>query len=68
MQRDVLTEDAIYIVTRDYDECVEQSGGRTEYARALDDGRYVVVVIEDDGQTVETVWCNKRRSRRQRRR
>jgi len=67
MQRDNLTEDDVYTVVGDYDEMIEQVRGRTEYARTLDDGRYLVVVIEDDGRTVVTVWLNKRRSRRRRR-
>jgi hypothetical protein len=63
MQRDSLTEDDVYIVVGDYDERIEQVGGRTEYARDLDDGRHIVV-IEGDEQTVVTVWWDKRRSRR----
>ena len=67
MQRDSLTEDDICIVVGDYDEKVERIEGRTEYARELDDGRYVVVVIEDNGMTIVSAWWNKRRSRRRRR-
>jgi hypothetical protein len=67
MQRDSLTEDDVYAVVRDYDESIEQDTGRREYARELDDGRYVVVVIEDGQKTVVTVWWNKRRGRRRRR-
>jgi hypothetical protein len=67
MQRDGLTEDEIYTVVGDYDEKIERNDGRTEYARELDDGHYVLVVIEDDGVTIVSVWWNKRRSRRRRR-
>jgi hypothetical protein len=67
MQRDGLTEDDIYTVVGDYDEKIERNEGRTEYARELDDGRYILVVIEDEGVTVVSVWWNKRRSRRRRR-
>ena len=68
MQDDSLTEADVYTVVADFDERIEQDGGRTELARLLDDGRYVVVVLEDDGFTVVTSWLDKRRSRRRRRR
>ena len=67
MQRDSLTDDDVYLVVGDYDEKIERIEGRTEYARRLDDGRYVVVVIEYDGMTVVSAWCDRRRSRRRRR-
>ena len=67
MQRDNLTEDDVYTVVGDYDEKIERIEGRREYARELDDGRHVVVVIEDDGVTVVSAWWNKRRSRWRRR-
>lgn len=67
MQRDNLTEDDVYTVVGDYDEKIERIEGRTEYARELDDGRHVVVVIEEDGVTVVSAWWNKRRSRWRRR-
>jgi hypothetical protein len=68
MQNDGLTDDDVFTVVGDCDERIEQHSGRTEFARLLDDGRYVVVVVEDDGFTVVTAWLDKRRSRRRRRR
>jgi Txe/YoeB family toxin of Txe-Axe toxin-antitoxin module len=67
MRADSLTEDDVWTVIGDYDEMLDRQDGRTEYARRLDDGRYVVVVVEEDRVTVVTVWWDKRRSRRPRR-
>jgi hypothetical protein len=68
MQTDSLTDEDVYTVVGDYDEKIVQQCGRTEFARLLDDGRYVVVVLERDGSTVVSAWLDKRRSRRRRRR
>ena len=62
--RDSIAKDEVYTVIGDYDERVDRFDGRTMYERLLDDGRYVVVVIEDDGVTVVTAWEDARRSRR----
>ena len=35
---------------------IGREDGRAEYSRMLDDGRLVTVVVEDDGETVVTVW------------
>ena len=67
MQRDSIAEDDVYTIVGDYDEIIERPGGRTEYGRMLDDGRWIVVVVADE-TIVKTVWWDKRRGRRQRRR
>ena len=66
VQRDSVSEDEVYHVVGDADEEIDRDDGRTEYWRILDDGRQIVVVVEDDTGTVKTVWWNKRRSRRRR--
>ena len=66
MQRDSVSEDEVYHVVGDADDEIERDDGRTEYWRVLDDGRQIVVVVEDGTQTVKTVWWHKRRSRRRR--
>ena len=54
-------------VVGDYDEMIERiTDGRTEYSRMMDDGRWFVVVIENDGVTMVSAWWDRRRSRRQR--
>ena len=68
LQDDGLTMDNVFTVVGDYDDRIERTvDGRTEYGRTLEDGRYVVVVIEHDGLTMVTAWQDKRRSRRQNR-
>lgn len=53
MQADSITEDDVYTVVGDYDEAFEHIvDGRTEYGRMMEDGRWFVVVIENDGETV----------------
>ena len=67
MRRDVISEDHVYHVVGDADDMIERYDGRTEYWGTLEDGRQLVVVVEDDTQIVKTVWWNKRGSRRRRR-
>jgi hypothetical protein len=67
MQRDSVSEDDVYHVVGDADEEIERDDGRTEYARMLDDGRWIVVIVEDESRIVRTVWWDARRSRRRRR-
>jgi hypothetical protein len=68
MQTDSITEDDVYTVVGDSDETFERStDGRTEYGRMMDDGRWFVVVVENDGETVVSAWWDRRRSRRRRR-
>lgn len=67
MQADSITEDDVFTVVGDYDEMIERTtDGRTEYSRMMDDGRWFVVVIEDDAVTMVSAWWDRRRSRRQR--
>lgn len=67
MQADSITEDDVYSVIGDYDEAFQHiADGRTEYGRKMDDGRWFVVVVENDGMTVVSVWWARRRSRRRR--
>jgi hypothetical protein len=66
MQADSITEHDAHLVTGDYDSILEYDNGRTEYGRWLDDGRWIVVIIEDDGRTAVSAWEDKRRRRRRR--
>ena len=57
MQTDSITEDDVFTVVGDYDEMIERiTDGRTEYSRMMDDGRWFVVVIENDGETMVSAW------------
>ena len=67
MARDNISADAVYHVIGDADEVIEQNDGRTMYTRTWS-GRAIAVVVEDDGETVVTVWERKRDTRRDRRR
>lgn len=67
MVSDAISEDEVYHVVEDADEVIERYDGRSEYSRAMDDGRWIVVILEDESRTVRTVWWDKRRSRRRRR-
>lgn len=67
MQTDSVTEDDVYTVVGDYDEKFERiTDGRTEYGRMMDDGRWFVVVVEHDSETLVSAWWDRRRSRRRR--
>jgi hypothetical protein len=68
MQTDSITDDDIYTVVGDYDEKIERlTDGRAVYGRMMEDGRWFVVVIENDGETMVSAWWDRRRSRRRRR-
>jgi len=67
MQRDSVSQDEVYYVVGDADEEFERDDGRIRYARILDDGRQIVVIVDDATRTVKTVWWNRRGSRRPRR-
>ena len=59
-----IPEVAVYHVVEDAEEIIERDDGRTEYTGAWE-GRTFVVIIDDDGRTVVTVWERKwRRPRR----
>lgn len=65
MRNHRVSENDVYRVVGDYDEEIPYDDGRTEYVRAMEDGRTIVVIIEDDEETVVTVWQRKwRRPRR----
>jgi hypothetical protein len=66
MQADSITEDDCRLVIGDYDAILEYDNGRMEYGRWLEDGRWIVVIIEDDGCTAVSAWEDKRRRRRRR--
>ena len=68
MASEVISEDEVYHVVGDADEIIERRDGRSEYARMMEDGRWIVAIVEEESRTVETVWWNKRRSRRRHRR
>ena len=63
-QRRIL-EVAVYHVVEDADEIVERDDGRTEYTGVCE-GRALMVVVEDDGETVVTVFERKQRRPRRR--
>ena len=63
MARDNIPADAVHHVVGDADEVTEQDDGRTTYTGTWE-GRAIVVVIEDDGETVVTAWERKRDRRR----
>ncbi len=63
MADDAIPEVAVYHVVGDADEVIEQDSGRTRYTGVWE-GRTIVVIVEDDGRTVVTVWERKRDRRR----
>ena len=67
MARDVVSVDEVYHVVGDADVEYVRPDGRTRYERLMDDGRLIVVIVEDAIQVVRTVWWDKRNSRRRRR-
>lgn len=68
MQDHGLTEDDVYAVLGDYDEEMTYDDGRMRLGRMMEDGRWLVAIVEADGKTVVTVWQDKRQSRRYRER
>jgi hypothetical protein len=65
MARDSITRDDVDVVVGDFDDSIERDDGRTVYTRTVD-GRDIVVVIEDDGETVVSAWLWRRRRPRRR--
>lgn len=63
-QADSLSDEDVTLVIGDFDEKIAREDGRVEYSRVLEDGRWVTVVVEGDGETVVTAWWDKRRSER----
>ena len=53
---------------RDADLEIRQHNGHTRYERMMEDGRQIVVIMDEATRTVKTAWWNKRGSRRRRRR
>lgn len=71
MARDSVSKDEVYTVVGDADTVCERDDGRARYERVMEDGRRLVVIVEDASRTVRTVWWDKRsssmrRGRRQR--
>ena len=65
MADDGISKDDVGTVVGDYDEKLDgRSDGRIEYSRMMDDGRWLVVVVENDDRTLVTAWRDKRRSQR----
>jgi hypothetical protein len=60
-----LPEAAVYHVVEDADEIIEREDGRTEYIGTWE-GLTLMVVVEDDGETVVSVWDRKQRRPRRR--
>jgi hypothetical protein len=63
MAADAIPEAAVYHVVGDADEVIERADGRTEYVGTWE-GRRIAAIVEDDGETVVTVWEWKQRRRR----
>jgi hypothetical protein len=68
MASDAISEDEIYHVIGDADHEYERDDGRIRYERLMEDGRHLVVIVEDATRVVRTDWWDKRKSRRRRRR
>jgi hypothetical protein len=67
MARDSISEDEVYRVEGDADRELVQRNGHTRCERMMEDGRYLVVIVNRDAAIVMTVWWDKRSSRRTRR-
>lgn len=63
-----ISEDDVCLTVGDPDEEIERDDSRTEYTRMMEDGREILVVVEDDGETrtVVSLWDRKRRRPRRR--
>jgi hypothetical protein len=51
MRQRGISEDDVCLTVEDSDDELEREDGRTEYVRMMDDGREIMVVIQDDGET-----------------
>jgi len=67
MRRDAISKDEVYHVIGDADVEYVQRNGRTRYERLMEDGRYLVVIVDRNAAVAKTVWWDKRSSRRPRR-
>jgi hypothetical protein len=67
MARDAISEDEVCQVIGDADTEIRQQNAHTRYERMMDDGRHIVVIMDEVMRTVKTAWWNKRGSRRRRR-
>ena len=67
MARDTISEDEVYQVLGDADVEIRQQNGHTRCERMMDDGWYIVVILDEKARTVKTAWWDKRGSRRRRR-
>ena len=68
MARDTITEDEVFQVIGDADVEIRQQNGHGRYERMMDDGRQIVVILDEAVRTLKTAWWNKRGSSRRRRR
>lgn len=59
MAADAIPEAGVYHVVGDADEVLDLDDGRTSYTGTWDD-RTFTVILEDDGETVVTVFERKR--------
>lgn len=67
MASDSISEDEVYTVVGDADVAYIQHNGHTRWKRMMDDGRHLVVIIDEDAGTMTTAWWDTRASRRPRR-
>ena len=65
MRKRRIPAEAVYHVIGDADEIIEHEGGRTEYIGTWE-GLTLMVVVEDDDETVVSVWDRKQRRPRRR--
>lgn len=67
MASDSISEDEVYTVIGDADVEYVQHNGHTRCERMTDDGRYLVVIVDEEAGIVKTAWWDTRASRRPRR-
>ena len=66
MASDSISEDEVYTVISDDDVAYVQHNRHTRCERMMDDGRYLVVIVDEDAGIVKTAWWHTRASRRPR--
>ena len=64
MASDAISEDEVYHVVGDADDEYARDNGRIRYEHFMEDGRHLVVIVEDTTRVVKAVWWDKRQSRR----
>ena len=64
---DSISEDDVHTVIGEADVEHVQHSGHTRCERMMDDGRYLVVLVDEDAGIVKTAWWSTRASRRPRR-